>query len=226
MFSLTVEEQAGRCSGQVGKEGREVAGANGRAPGAKEEGRRSAEGGAKYKQQYEETFNRLGFAERNLKKKDKEFERPQEEKNEIAKSKEKRVQTLDPRAKAVILKIVKTSEAATKSLEHYAKMGGNKKKDNAWNPPEDKARAQVIMNEVVANDYAIFPGDKDVFTTEDDTLFGKQDDGTFRTQILKDYIASTIIIKGEVSSFADPSFVPLNLVMDYHVRLFVFQGTR
>jgi hypothetical protein len=62
-------------------------------------------------------------------------------------AKEKRVQTLDARAKAVMLKIGKTSEAAKKALEHYDKTASNKKKDHAWNPPQDEAGAQVIMND-------------------------------------------------------------------------------
>jgi hypothetical protein len=174
---------------------------------------------AKYKQQYEDTRKKLEVAEQNLKKKEQELQRLEEAKNEVAKSK-KRVQVLDARSKAVMLKIVKTGEAAKTALELFEQRGGNKIKDHGWNPRDDELKAQAIMNEVVANDYSLFPGDKDVFTTKDDVLFGKQDDGTYvlppqgdtgRTGILKEFLKATIVVKGEVSALPPAFFPPIIL---------------
>jgi hypothetical protein len=192
---------------------------------------------AKYKQQYEETFKRLALAEQNLKKKDEAIERLRQEKNDIAKSREKRIQMLDPRSKAVMLKIVKTGEAARMALELFEKTSGNKKKDHAWNPPEDEAKAQEVMNDVVANDYANFPGDDDVFTTVGNKLFGKQNDGgfipppqgpSFKYTLFKEQFAKEIIVNGKVSSHPKFALVPMllgDLAFNCHVRLIVFQLT-
>jgi hypothetical protein len=190
---------------------------------------------ATYKQRYEETFKRLALAEQNLKQKDEAIERLRQEKNKIAKSKEKRIQMLDARSKAVMLKIVKTGEAARTALELFEKTGGNKKKDHAWNPPEDEAKAQEVMNDVVANDYTNFPGDNDVFTAADNKLFGRQNDGgfipppqgpTFKYTLFKEQFATDIIVNGEVSSHPKFALIPRHhgdLAFNCHVRIFVFQ---
>jgi hypothetical protein len=161
------------------------------------------------KKELQQTQGKLSFAERALKKKDEEIKRLQDEKDDATKAKERKVQILDAKCKAVMMKMIKTGEAAKTALELFEQGRGKKKEDRAWNPPEDEQKAQKIMDEVVAADYGLFPGDKDM--TANDVLFGEQPDGsyvpppqgpTFRNVILHEYPGSTIIVKGEVSSLS------------------------